>query len=168
MVFNLFTRWLVWILVMQLFVCVVTGGKDKRSVRKRPPAHSENTRSLQDWLKLSKEALRLACNAINIDSTGSEAVLAHSLFDNNRLDSDQQVATSSSSSDHQSPIVVAFSRIIQYLLRSQSLTSEHFYELRYNRFCQLLPLILCRLLFKYRPFNRSRLFRSIRSSNHNN
>ena len=47
MVFNLFTRWLVWILVMQLFVYVVTGGKDKRSVRKRPPAHSENTRSLQ-------------------------------------------------------------------------------------------------------------------------
>ena len=51
--------------------------------------------------------MRLACNAINIDSTGSQAVLARSLFDNNRLDSDQQVATSSSSSDHQSPIVVA-------------------------------------------------------------
>ena len=68
--------------------------------------HVQRVRFLEDWLKLSKEALRLACNAINIDSTGSQAVLARRLFDNYHLDSDQLIATSSSSSD-QSPIFVA-------------------------------------------------------------
>ena len=129
MVFNVFTRWLFWILVLELFVCVVTGGKEKRSVRKRPPVHSESTRSLQDWLKLSKEALRLACNAINIQSTGSQAVLARRLFENYRQDSDQQ-ATSSSSSSDPSPIVAAPAAPVQVQQNDSLLAAEPEFDIR--------------------------------------
>ena len=43
-------------------------------------AETNNKRSLSDWLELSKEALVLACNALNISSTGSQDILAQRLF----------------------------------------------------------------------------------------
>ena len=60
-----------------------------KSVRKRTTvsaaAGTSQGRSLVDWKKLSCEALSLACNAINIDSTGSPAVLSQRLFDHYNL-----------------------------------------------------------------------------------
>ena len=46
---------------------------------------TSHQRSLADWKKLSREALSLECNAVNIDSTGSPAVLRQRLFDHYNL-----------------------------------------------------------------------------------
>ena len=64
-------------------------GKERQSVRKRPPPRGTNvivrsveaSRSLADWGKLSAESLRLACNAVHIVSTGSRDAMARLLFD---------------------------------------------------------------------------------------
>ena len=71
-----------------IFGSLVLAGKVK-SVRKRTTvsaaAGTSQRRSFADWKKLSREALSLACNAVNIDSTGSPAVLSQCLFDHYNL-----------------------------------------------------------------------------------
>ena len=82
--------YLLFLLQFVAFVPVLLAGKSKdKSVRKRPITRGSSissnftnaTRSLLDWQNTSLESLRLACNALNVISSGSRAAIARRLFD---------------------------------------------------------------------------------------
>ena len=82
--------YLLFLLQFVAFVPVLLAGKskDKSVVRKRPIARGSSTSSnstnatryLLDWQNTSLESLRLACNALNVISSGSRAAIARRLI----------------------------------------------------------------------------------------
>ena len=85
---KMFRYLLIFFIYFSLVLPVFAMGKERQSVRKRPPPSGTNvivrsveaSRSLADWGKLSAESLILACNAMHIVSTGSRDAMARRLF----------------------------------------------------------------------------------------
>ena len=71
--FSLRAGWLFCILFVWLCSSLLTG-------KQRARTSSDVTHSLDDWLGMSVEALKLKCNSLNLSSRGSLAVLAHCLY----------------------------------------------------------------------------------------
>ena len=115
------------ILVCVLLCAHLVSAVGKKSVRKRttrasqPPFETEQGRSLEDWHQLNREALVLACNAVNLQSSGAREVLANRLYTFHNQGSSLSSASVNSVS---SPVVIATDvqpsfTTIQLLMRSE-------------------------------------------------
>ena len=108
--FSLRAGWLFCILFVCLCSSLFAGKQHART-------SSNVTHSLDDWLGMSLEALKLKCNSLNLSSHGSLTVLAHRLYLHHHppasltLQQEQVVLPGVSLPAPERPAVTAFSAV---------------------------------------------------------